>query len=97
MSSKPHFATLILPGFMLARWAVNGKSRMLRLMLGMSIVMVALSLPLWGGGFDFIALWLGSDTWNAFTLLIGCVYMLGHADLRTCSRSQSLILHAQCS
>jgi hypothetical protein len=97
MSSKPHFATLILPGLMLARWAVNVKAPVIQLMLGMAIVMAALSLPLWSGGFDFIALWLGSDTWNAFILLIGCLYVLRQADLRTCTRSQCLILHARCS
>jgi hypothetical protein len=76
MSSKPHFATLILPGFMLARLAVLGSDRMLRWMLGAAITIAALSLPLWGGQFDFIALWLGSDTWNAVLLLLGSVYSI---------------------
>jgi hypothetical protein len=83
MSSKPHFATLILPGFMLARLAVLDSDRIIRWLLGTAITIAALSLPLWGGRFDFIALWLGSDTWNALVLLIGCLYTLRQASPTT--------------
>jgi hypothetical protein len=76
MSSKPHFSTLILPGFALARLAVYRKDLVLRWSLGLAVLLAALSLPLWGRRLDFIALWWGSDTWNAFLLLLGCVYLL---------------------
>jgi hypothetical protein len=76
MSSKPHFCTLILPGFALARIAVHQGDIILRIILAAAVVIAALSLPLWGGRFDFIALWLGSETWNAMLLLIGCAYGL---------------------
>lgn len=77
MSSKPHFSTLLLPGFLLARLAVYTRDPVLGWILGIGIGIAAFSLPLWGGRFDFIALWLGSETWNAFVLLIGCLYVLG--------------------
>jgi Glycosyltransferase family 87 len=80
MSSKPHFSTLILPGFLLARIAVYEKDTILRCLLGMAMVVATLSLPLWGGRFDFAALWLGSETWNALVLLLGCVYALAKLD-----------------
>jgi hypothetical protein len=76
MSSKPHFSTLVLPGFALARLAVYEGNKMLRCLLGVALVIAALSLPLWGPRFDFIALWQGSDMWNALLLLIGCGYAL---------------------
>jgi hypothetical protein len=76
MSSKPHFSTLVLPGFALARKAVYQRDIILRCLLGLAIVLATLSLPLWGGRLDLIALWLGSDTWNALLLLLGCSYVL---------------------
>ena len=76
MSSKPHFSTLVLPGFVLARLAVYHGDMVLRCLLGMAVVLATLSLPLWGGHIDFIALWFGSDTWNAFLLLLGSIYVL---------------------
>jgi hypothetical protein len=76
MSSKPHFSTLVLPGFALARLAVYRDDIILRCLLGMAVVLATLSLPLWGGRLDFIALWFGSDTWNALVLLLGGLYVL---------------------
>jgi hypothetical protein len=76
MSSKPHFSTLILPGFTLARLAVYHGDVALRCLLGLAVLLSALSLPLWGGRFAFIALWFGSDTWNALLLLLGSAYIL---------------------
>jgi len=97
MSSKPHFATLILPGFMLARMAVLGSDRTLRWMLGVAITIAALSLPFWGGRFDFIALWFGSDTWNALVLLIGCLYALRQASPTTVLDLRSSIFNPHSS
>jgi hypothetical protein len=77
MSSKPHFCTLVLPGFALARLAVYRGDRILQLLLGFAVVFATLSLPLWGGRLDFIALWFGSDTCNALLLFLGCTYTLG--------------------
>jgi hypothetical protein len=76
MSSKPHFSTLVLPGFALARLAVYQGDKILRLLLGLAVFLAMLSLPLWGGHFDFIALWFGSDTWNALFLLLGGIHVL---------------------
>jgi hypothetical protein len=76
MSSKPHFSTLILPGFALARLAVYQGDMTLRCLLGFAVVAATLSLPLWGGCFDLIALWFGSDTWSALLLLLGTIYIL---------------------
>ena len=76
MSSKPHFSTLVLPGFALARLAVYQGGKILRFLLGLAVVLATLSLPLWGGHIDFIALWFGSDMWNAFLLLLGFLYVL---------------------
>ncbi len=76
MSSKPHFCALILPGFALARVAVRQGNQVLCSLLVLAAVIGALSLPLWGGRFDFIALWLGSETWNAMLLLLGCIFCL---------------------
>jgi hypothetical protein len=45
----------------------------LRYLLGLAAVLATLSLPLWGGHLDLIALWFGSDTWNALVLLTGCI------------------------
>ena len=76
MSSKPHFSTLVLPGFALARLAVYRGDKILQLLLSFAVVFATLSLPLWGGRLDFIALWFGSDTWNALVLLLGTIYIL---------------------
>ena len=76
MSSKPHFSTLVLPGFALARLAVYRGDKILQLLLGFAVVFATLSLPLWGGRLHFIALWFGSDTWNALVLLLGTIYIL---------------------
>jgi len=76
MSSKPHFSALVLPGFALARLAVYRDDIILRCLLAMAVVLATLSLPLWGGRLDFIALWFGSDTWNALVLLLGGSYVL---------------------
>jgi hypothetical protein len=76
MSSKPHFSTLVLPGLALARLGVYQGDKILRLFLGLAVFLAMLSLPLWGGHFDFIALWFGSDTGNALLLLLGSIYIL---------------------
>jgi hypothetical protein len=76
MSSKPHFSTLVLPGFALARFALYQGDKILRCLLTLSVVLATLSLPLWGGRLSFVALWLGSDTWNALVLLLGLIYVL---------------------
>jgi len=76
MSSKPHFSTLVLPAFALARLAVYQDDRILRCLMGLAMVLATLSLPIWGGRLEFIALWCGSETWNALALLLGCSYSL---------------------
>ncbi len=81
MSSKPHFCTLVLPGFALARLAVYQDDKLLGCLMSLAIVLATLSLPIWGGRPDFIALWCGSETWNAFLLFLGCAYSFGRSSL----------------
>src|SRR5262249_38066370 len=77
MSSKPHFLTLLLPGFCLARLAIGER----RLVLGAFVVAAAavgaLSIrDLWGNDLSAAALWWGSVTWSTLLLLFGCAYAL---------------------
>jgi hypothetical protein len=95
MSSKPHFSTLVLPGFALARLAVYGKDKSLQYLLGLAMVIAALSLPLWGKQVDFVALWLGSDMWNAAILLVCCSYALWNIGSAKILQPQSIVSFPQ--
>jgi hypothetical protein len=67
---------------MLARLAAFGHDWILQWMLAVAITIASLSLPLWGGRFDFIALWFGSDAWSALVLLFGCLIAIRTLRLR---------------
>ncbi len=75
MSSKPHFCTLLLPGFCLARLVVTRKSWVLAaFLLAAFLAELASVKDLLGGELGQIGLWYGSVTWSAVCLLAGLVY-----------------------
>lgn len=73
MSSKPHFCTLLLPAFCLARLAVTERGRAQQLFLALSLLAGLLSTRgLVGVQFSSFMLWCGAVTWAAMFLLAGC-------------------------
>lgn len=77
MSSKTHYCVLFLPGFCVARLALERRDRLLGLLLAAAIAAGLLSnKDLWGEPLYTLALWYGSVTWAAVWLLIGCGYAL---------------------
>jgi Glycosyltransferase family 87 len=76
-SSKPHFCTMLLPAFCLARLAVVEKRYMPGVFL---LAAIGVSVPsvkdLWGGNFSAVALWWGCVTWSAAALLVGSAWSL---------------------
>lgn len=84
MSSKPHFCTLVVPGFCIARLAVMQRDRVLALLLSAAIVAGLLSnQDLWGKTIYSLVIWYGSVTWNAVFLFVACLYALRNYDRRT--------------
>jgi hypothetical protein len=74
MSSRPHFCTLLLPGFFLARAAVERRDLLPRLLLAGAILAGLLSNKDLVGRFAYdAAIWYGSVFWNAVLLFAGCV------------------------
>jgi hypothetical protein len=92
MSSKPHFCTLVLPVFALVRLAIYRDDKILRCLMGLAMVLATLSLPIWGGRFEFIALWFGSETGNALFLLVGSALALWQTGIRGFIDSRNSIL-----
>src|SRR2546423_2450219 len=77
MSSKPHFCTLLLPGFCLARLAVVERRYVIGALLLAAIVVAVPSIKdIVGGQFASVALWWGSVTASTLLLLAGCAYAL---------------------
>ena len=77
MSSKPHFCTVLLPAFCLARLAVGRRDRWLALVLAGAIVLGSLATKgLCGGDAAALALWFGNVMWMALFLLAGCAHAL---------------------
>jgi hypothetical protein len=76
MSSKPHFSTMLLPGFCLARRAVHRGSRTLWVLLSASIAAGLTTAPVWGKTVGRFSMWCGMITWGALFLLAGCVVAL---------------------
>ncbi len=74
MSSKAHFGILIVPGFCLARAAVNSRSRFLGFVLIGSILLAILCNkdPL-GERLYTLSMWYGLVTWQTLLLLVGCL------------------------
>jgi hypothetical protein len=76
MSSKPHFSTMLLPGFCLARLAVHRGNRMLWVLLSASIAAGLTTAPVWGKTVGRFSMWCGMITWGALFLLAGCILTL---------------------
>lgn len=77
MSSKPHFGTLLLPAFLLARAAVARRSVGLWICLGIALAAALVSnKDLWGGRLYTLYLWHGSVTIGTLTLFAGCAGLL---------------------
>lgn len=74
MSSKAHFGTLILPGYFLARAALNDRSRLVLTIVTGSVVLGLLCNkdPL-GEKLYTLSLWYGFVTWQTLLLLVGCL------------------------
>jgi hypothetical protein len=79
MSSKPHFCTLLLPAFYLARQALTG-ARLAAAFLALATVTSCLSIRgIWGDALSTFGLWWGSITWSTLCLFAGCWYELYRA------------------
>ena len=77
MSSKPHFCTLFLPGFCLARLAIERRDRVIGLLLGAAIMAGLVSNKDLVGErvYDFV-IWYGSVFWSCLLLFAGCCHAL---------------------
>jgi len=74
MSSKPHFCTLLLPAFCLARLALTRPSHRLGLCLAAAIAAGTAGIKgLWGGEAAALALWCGNVMWSTIFLFAGCL------------------------
>jgi len=79
-SSKPHFCTMILPGFCLARMAVTQRSRVPQVVLALAILGAIASGKDLVGKFAYDHLiWYGSVTGSALLLFAGCCYGLARS------------------
>jgi hypothetical protein len=77
MSSKPHFCTLLLPGFCLARIAMRRKESWPLVCLAMAAVSGCLGISgLVGGRLASLSLWYGNVTWSALFLYAGCCWAI---------------------
>lgn len=86
MSSKPHFCTLFLPGFCLARLAIEGRDRVLMTLLALAILagLVSNKDLLGEKAYDFV-IWYGSVFWDCLLLFAGCCYALCRKNLMLAS------------
>jgi hypothetical protein len=74
MSSKPHFAVVLLPGFCLARSAIDLGGRAPALLLAAAMGASVLGIrDIWGADAAALALWHGTVTWSALLLWAGCL------------------------
>jgi len=78
VSSKPHFCTMLLPGLVLGRTAIEKRDRMLWGIVLAAILVGNVMEPnfvgrVWGD----LGLWLGTVTGSALLLLGGCYVTLG--------------------
>jgi hypothetical protein len=79
MSSKPHFCTMFLPAFCLARLAIYRAQRWCWFALVAAIATGTITQKgLVGERWSSLFLWWGGVTWSALFLLGGCVWALWH-------------------
>jgi hypothetical protein len=77
MSSKPHFCTMFLPAFCLARLAIFRAQRWCWFTLIVAIVAGTITQKgLLGERWSSLFLWWGGVTWSALFLLGGCLWAL---------------------
>ena len=76
-SSKPHFCTLILPGFCLARAAIMQRDRVLwAIVIAAAACGLAINKDLVGKPVYSWLKWYGCVTWGAVLLHLGCCWAL---------------------
>jgi alpha-1,2-mannosyltransferase len=79
VSSKPHFCTMLLPGLILARLAVEKMDRwQWGFVIGTIVAGNAMIPNFVGRANGDMGLWLGTVTLAAMLLLVGCYVALGH-------------------
>jgi alpha-1,2-mannosyltransferase len=78
VSSKPHFCTMLLPGLVLGRVAIEKRDWVILGIVLAAILIGNVMEPNFVGrvGGD-LGLWLGTVCWSAMLLLIGCYVTLG--------------------
>lgn len=77
MSSKSHFCLLLLPGFCVARYAVETQDRVATGLLAAAIGIGTVGIRgLVGEDVATLALWYGNVMWSALFLFAACVYVL---------------------
>jgi hypothetical protein len=77
MSSKPHFCTMFLPAFCLARLAIYRARRWCWFALLAAIATATITQKgLVGERWSSLFLWWGGVTWSALFLLAGCIWAL---------------------
>jgi hypothetical protein len=82
MSSKPHFCTLLLPAFYMARVAVQRRELLPCVLLGISIVAGLASNKDLVRRFMYDgAIWYGSVFWMAVSLFVGCCIAVPKKDI----------------
>jgi hypothetical protein len=80
MSSKPHFISMILPGWLLARSAVIHQKPTSAGMLALALLGLNIGWNFFGNQIEFFALWTGAMTLGTIALWIGLVHMLCRPD-----------------
>ncbi len=76
MSSKPHFASMILPGWVLARGAIEREYRSSAGFLMLALFGLNLGWNFWGDDVEFFALWIGAVTLGTAALWAGSLALL---------------------
>jgi hypothetical protein len=76
MSSRAHFATLVLPAFCLARYALRNHDRTISSLLFVAILCGLANRDLIGNDLSTIALWYGIPTIGTIALWFGCILVL---------------------
>jgi alpha-1,2-mannosyltransferase len=76
MSSRAHFATLILPAFCVARYALQSHDRTIWGLLFVAILAGLANRDFIGNDLSTIALWYGVPTVGTIALWVGCILMI---------------------